>query len=304
MKKNKILGCMIICCISTVHGMNPMDDQSLAETTGQDGINIGIGINRVELNQIALIDTDGLTSPSNYNNKAGFVLARSGSPITLDILGSNSSPTLNIVADTDGGNGQPFANLGISFANNITGLSISPFSIYLAGKNSLSGVGNSSSVFTNGTLNSDVKELLRVNSNIDINFVAGNAPKMNLQLGNVSQAHMLQFSGAIQSVCNSGCNITVVSDDSGAHFSLALKATDTINGFSLNHFYAGVQPSGLVLGNTGTSSQVDATISNLTFGTAGQSNSAIFNGTQNAAIGTIGAVGASFKDLKIKISGM
>ena len=51
MKKNKILGCMIICCISTVHGMNPMDDQSLAETTGQDGINIGIGINRVELSR-------------------------------------------------------------------------------------------------------------------------------------------------------------------------------------------------------------------------------------------------------------
>lgn len=305
MIKNKIVGnMMIICCISTAYGMNPMDDQSLAATTGQNGLNINVDISKLELNQLTLINTDGMTSQPNYNAKAGFVLARPGNPITLNILGSGASSGLNIVADIDGGQGNPLANLGISFTNTVTGLNLSPFSIYLVGTNVSSAQTKSAPTLLKNTGNSNVTELFRINNNIDINFVAGNAPKLNLQLGNVSTTHMLQFSGAIQSVCQQGCNIAVLSDHSAAQFNLAFKATNNLTGFSLKHFYAGVQASGLVLGNTGTSSQMDTSIHNVTLGTVGQSSSSIFNGTQNAALGNFGAVGASVKELKVKISGM
>ncbi|BBF76183.1 hypothetical protein URS_0130 [Acinetobacter ursingii] len=60
--------------------------------------------------------------------------SRNASPTTLTFNGANNTPSLNIVADTDGGiNNKAFANLAVSFANQITGLTISPFSIYLAG---------------------------------------------------------------------------------------------------------------------------------------------------------------------------
>ena len=319
MKKNKILGCIsLICFAPFTFAMQPLDDQSLSATTGQDGINIGIGINKVQFNQVSLIDTNGYgAQATSYAKRASLVVAsRNASPTTLTFNGANNTPSLNIVADTDGGiNNKAFANLAVSFANQITGLTISPFSIYLAGTNSTSSSTGSKSIFTGTNLNSDVKELLRVGSNIDVNFVSGNAPKMNIQLGNAPQGHMIQFGGAISSICSAGCPITLVSNytdtqtpansySTGITFNLSLKATDTTNGYSLNNFYSGVETGGFVFGNTGDSSKLDAGLSNVTLGTTGQSNATVFNGVQNGPIGNIGAVGASFKDLKVKISGM
>ena len=319
MNKNKILGCISLICFAPITmALQPMDDQSLSATTGQDGINIGVGINKVQFNQVSLIDTDGIASSATYNNRASFVIANSNSatPVTLNFNGGNSTSTFNIVADSDGGaNNKAFANLAISFANQITGLTISPFSIYLAGTNSTSSSTGSKSIFTGTNLNSDVKELLRVGSNIDVNFVSGNAPKMNIQLGNAPQGHIIQFGGAISSICSAGCPITLVSNytdtqtpansySTGITFNLSLKATDTTNGYSLNNFYSGVETGGFVFGNTGDSSKLDAGLSNVTLGTTGQSNATVFNGVQNGPIGNIGAVGASVKDLKVKISGM
>jgi len=119
----------------------------------------------------------------------------------------------------------------------------------------------------------------------------------------------------VDSICSAGCPITLVSNytdtqtpansySTGITFNLSLKATDTTNGFSLNNFYSGVEAGGFVFGNTGTSSKLDAGLSNVTLGTTGQSNATVFNGVQNGPIGNIGAVGASVKDLKVKISGM
>lgn len=305
MKRNKVLGCVSLLCFTPLtFAMQPMDDQSLSATTGQDGINIGVGINKVQFNQISVIDTDGI--PAGYNQRAGLVLAGvNASPITINFAGASSSPTFNIIMDTDGGaNNKAFANLAVSFANQITGLMISPFSIYLSGTNSTSGVNSSKSIFTGMTLNTDVKELLRVGSNVDVNFISGNSPKMNIQLGGAPQGHMIQFSGAISSVCSGGCPITLVSDNSGASFSLALKANDTTNGFLLNNFYAGIEDNGFVFGNTGTSNKLDTSLSNVTLGTIGEHNDNVFNGVQNGSLGNIGAIGTSVTDLKVKISGM
>src|SRR5690606_37080908 len=44
--------------------MQAMDDASLSETTGQDGISIGIGISKIEIEKLFIHDTDGYTSPT------------------------------------------------------------------------------------------------------------------------------------------------------------------------------------------------------------------------------------------------
>ena len=343
MKKNKILGCISLFCFAPFTlAMQPMDDQSLSATTGQDGINIGVGINKVEFKQISLIDTNGIASTS-YGSSAGLTIAgTTNAPVSLTFNGTPSNgATFNIIADTDGGtNNKAFANLAISFANQISGLTISPVSIYLAGKNSTSSNINSNyiskSIFTGPNLNNDVKELLRIgidskgiSHDIDVNFPllssstnSYNSPKMNIQLGNAPQSHMIQFGGAISSICSGGCPITLVSNyvdtqtsgnsySTGITFNLSLKATDQTNGFSLNSFYSGIESTGFVFGNAGISSKLNANLNNVTLGTEGLASPAnatgtdiIFNGIKNGPIGNIGAVGASVTDLKVKISGM
>ncbi len=46
--------------------MQAMDDASLSATTGQDGINIGIGISKVEIEKMYIHDNDGLAANSTY----------------------------------------------------------------------------------------------------------------------------------------------------------------------------------------------------------------------------------------------
>ncbi len=42
--------------------MQAMDDASLSAATGQDGINIGIGISKVEIGKVFIHDNDGLAT--------------------------------------------------------------------------------------------------------------------------------------------------------------------------------------------------------------------------------------------------
>ena len=59
MQKNKKIGYLSLLLLSPLTmAMQPMDDQSLATTTGQDGINIGVNISKIEFTQAALIDND------------------------------------------------------------------------------------------------------------------------------------------------------------------------------------------------------------------------------------------------------
>jgi hypothetical protein len=72
--------------------MQPLDDQSPSATTGQDGI-IGIGINKVQFNQVSLIDTNGYgAQATSYANRASLVVAsRNASPTTLTFNGANNT---------------------------------------------------------------------------------------------------------------------------------------------------------------------------------------------------------------------
>jgi len=339
MNKNKKLGCLSLLLLSPLTmAMQPMDDQSLSAMTGQDGLTIGVQAN-VQFNQLAIIDNDGLsyggyTSPS-YTNRAGLVIAgvagqSTAAPVKVTGLNGTAETTLGFKAfvDTDAGTaatGGAFANIALAFNSNVTGIRISPFSIYTAGSGSLSNLNGSTytrnSIFSSGTLlKSDVKELLRVGG-IDIVF-ASNKPSMNIQMGAAPQGHMVMFDGAIESICGTGtgCNIMLVSDYAtpgnsttapvGASFNFKLTGNNG-NPFGLKGFYAGIygptgttDKGGVIFGNTGTSNKFDLQLNNVLLGTSGAQQAGTFNNLPNASIGNIGMTGASVTNLQMKVSGM
>lgn len=319
MKIKIIVGCISILLYSPLSlAMEPLDDQVLSNTTGQDGINIGLGISKVEVKQASIIDNDGITSGTDYKGRASLVFAgQTNIPVSVSLVGANANPSISTIIDTDGGSGKPFANVGVSIAQNITGIKVSPFSIYVASAASTSDASNNKSIYaTTGTLNTDVKKILNVGSasnNFEIAFHNTSKPGVNVQLGNVPQSQMLVFSGAIQSICGTGtgCPISIVSDATAASFDFQLKATDTINGFRLNQFHAGVEKGGIVFGNYGanttdkiTSDKVNFTLNNVMLGDAGVSDPNVFGGLKNGSMGNMGVVGASVTNLKMRISGL
>jgi hypothetical protein len=315
MKKNNKLGCISLLILSPVAmAMQPLDDQGLSQTTGQAGIDVGINISKVQINQVSVIDRDGLGTSVNDANKASLVVAGKTAATLADqslnvtFLGASTTPTMKVMLDADGGTaGKPFANIGLSFGSNITGIKVSPIALYLAGASSSSGPAGYQSIFTGTSEKSDVIKILKMDNGFDINFAAIK-PTMNLQLGNAPQGRMLAFGGAIQSICGAGtgCAIALLSDDSdiGANFNFQLTGTDKTNGFSLNGFYAGVESSGFVFGNTGESSKFDVGINQMIMGNSGTSTSTVFNGLQNGSMGNFGAIGTSVTDLKVKINGL
>lgn len=104
--KNKNIGFwLLLASSSSVFAMQPLDDQSLAAATGQNGLTLGIQADKVKFNQVALIDTNGIASTS-YNSKAGLslletLLAVPGIEFIKAAVSGN--PSFNIAMDTDAG---------------------------------------------------------------------------------------------------------------------------------------------------------------------------------------------------------
>lgn len=326
MQKNKKIGCLSLLVLSPLTmAMQPLDDQSMSSTVGQDGLDISMQAN-IGFQQIAVVDTDGLSygqtlasgNPNrydapDYNEKAGLVIAGvagqnkpvSAPAIMISGLDNSNTPntlTVNASIDTDAGSGVngAFTNIAVTFAN--AGIRISPFSIYAAPKSSLSSLVGANytrnSIFTTDTFfkpAANVREILRVKDNIDILFNA-NKPKLNIQLGSAPQGKMVMFSGAIDSICGSGngCNMMLVSD----YLTSGDVSTSPVgvgfdfqftghNGspFSLDGFYAGVEGKSS-LDNGG-----------FVFGNAGESskfdlklNNVTLGNTGSSAIGTFNSL--------------
>ncbi|ENU32576.1 DUF6160 family protein [Acinetobacter parvus] len=277
MEKNKKLGCLSLLLLSPMAmAMQPLDDQSLSATTGQDGISVGVNLSKVNFNQAAIIDTDGFTTTAlgstvALTSKAALVMAASqgaASPTigvdfvqTFNADGSivhNPAQLLNMSIDSDAGaaaNGGAFTNIALSFGNGVNGVRIRPFSVYLAPNapgviSSLVGsTYTRGSVFNSGTTtlkSANIKELLRVSNNIDVKFITTNKPRMNIQLGASPQGHLVMLDGAIDSVCAptttqpNGCSFNLVSGTTGLKFDLQMSGKDT-SGFSLSGWYAAVE---------------------------------------------------------------
>lgn len=353
MNKNKMLGCLTLFFSPLVIAMQPMDDQSLSVATGQDGLNINVTTPSIEFKQMAVIDPDGwdtkTVAATEYRGRAALVLAQSpnstmSSPtITAKAAGTSTNLSLNAVIDTDKGTGTngAFANIGITFGN-LDELVFSKFSIYTAGANAVSDMGLTTpgtytqrTIFggTTATLNTGVKELLRLNDGLNIKFLATNKPKMNIQLGAAPQGYMVGLGGAIDSICGAGtgCNMMLVSSYAtetdptttaiGANFKFQMKASNPLTGFRLDNFHAGIESDGFVFGNFVntcsttpstciTSDAVDLSLNEIKLGNdmttipeVGSANYR-FNGLQNSSIGNVGFKNASVTDLKMKISGL
>ena len=65
--------------------MQAMDDAALSSTTGQDGINIGIGISKVEIGKIFIHDNDGLATDAKN--------VVTGTKVTFDTTTTPPTPT-------------------------------------------------------------------------------------------------------------------------------------------------------------------------------------------------------------------
>lgn len=307
MNKNKNLGCISLLLLSPLTmAMQPMDDQSLSTTTGQDGLSIGAQIPKIQFNQLAVIDTDGLAKfgepqkPRGALVIAGVAGQTTVTPVEVSGLSTPTSTTnLQMMAriDSDAGNianGGAFANIAVSFGS-LRGIRISPLSIYMASdtNNALSTVNpltntyTPNSIFTSGTLaKGGVKELLRIpmkkndgitDNNIDIIFTENQTPTMNIQLGAAPQGNMIRFGGAIDSICGTGdgCNFLLVSDytisGNSATAPIGLGGdfqlkASNATGFGLNNFYANINDSSLVFGNVGVTDPIDLTIKNVKMG--------------------------------------
>ena len=282
--------------------------------------------------------------------KAALVMATSpGGPANIGVdfvqtfnangsIQNSSSELFKAVIDSDAGTGTngAFANVALTLGSDVNGLRIRPFSVYLtpdqydpgdSTKRAISTLVGSTytqhSIFSTGTTlkSPNIKELLRVSNNIDVKFVTTNKPRMNIQLGASPQGHMVMFGGAIDSICGpttanpDGCTLNLVSGTTGAKFKLQMTADDsdpldTVTGFSLNGFYAGIEagagsiPGAVVFGNTGVSDKLNLNLNNVWLGDTGASNANSFNGLQNGSLGNIGAVGISATNLKMRVSGM
>ncbi|USA47287.1 pilus assembly protein FilA [Acinetobacter sp. C26M] len=357
MGKNKKIGCLSLLLFSPLAvAMQPLDDQSLSSTTGQNGLNIGVQVSKVDFNQIAIIDKDGFAKKGETAlPKAALVVAANQGGVTPGVdfvqtfnangtIQNNTSELLNAIIDADRGTGTKgaFANIAVTFGNNVNGIRIRPLSVYLVpddpiNVDALSSLNGSSyirkSIFSSGTtLKQNIKELLRT-SNIDIEFITNNKPNMNIQLGAAPQGHMITFGGALKSICGptaanpDGCNINLVSGTTGAKFDLQMTGNNA-NGFSLNGFHAGIEneatdgtkttPGGVVFGNFNSACATDPTkcitsdkfnlsLNNVKMGDtipAANLDVNTFNGLQNGSMGNWGIKGASITDFKMKVSGL
>lgn len=71
--------------------MQAMDDASLGATTGQDGINIGIGISKIEIEKLLIHDNDGLAA-AGVAGQAGFGGTATAGAIVIKGNGKAGTP--------------------------------------------------------------------------------------------------------------------------------------------------------------------------------------------------------------------
>ncbi|ENW08995.1 putative pilus system protein FilA [Acinetobacter beijerinckii] len=112
--------------------MQSMDDAALSAATGQDGINLGIGISKIEIEKVLIHDNDGLDSTLvglGGTDTAGAIVIKGNATQTNGIVitpGTTTLPSHNladITIDTDagaGGGNTAFLNV----AAQVSGLNI------------------------------------------------------------------------------------------------------------------------------------------------------------------------------------
>ncbi|MFW1802125.1 DUF6160 family protein [Acinetobacter nematophilus] len=181
---------------SNAMALQAMDDAALSATTGQDGISIGIGISKVDIDKVHVFDGDGLSATAKLSD--GVNGATDGTPIlggtakagaiTINnvVLTANTASLLSshnladITIDTDGNGGSPFLNIGAA----VSGLNISLGKIEVndvdaTTTNSPYKVGTGTATILNG-----------------LTLTTGKTAA-NIQLGNTPQGAMIKLAGSM-----------------------------------------------------------------------------------------------------------
>lgn len=299
-----------------VQAMEPLDEQQLAASTGQDGITLGIQLpnSTISFNQLGLTHVADRSNPASA--RASLVMAPNNYSPTQGIrfFTGAGTPTLQpftIKVDADANAGDPLLNVNFALPTDLERIRINPFSVYIAdGSGSIF-----SSRLTNGagsnTLRAGVTETLRVGTNgIDIKFKASDTVALNMQLGAEAQGHMFQFTGGslLQVVSNSPIEVMSLNNGGTAQTSLKLSldisATDQVTGFRLNGFYGDISASGLVIGKDGWTDKLDIRINNIIAGDIPAVSPTAFNGLANGSMGNIGLEGVRVENLKINVAGL
>ena len=193
--------------------MQAMDDASLSETTGQDGLTIGIGISKIAIEKLFIHDNDGL-APKGVANEAGFggtstagaIVIRGKTDTAPDaaaladpttathgvVIGANydnngayllaSRNLADLVIDSDAGAGNPFINV----AAQVSGLDIKVGRIGVTA----SGADDPDSIRRGGA--GVVNDII---SGFDVKTGVINA---NIQLGAAPQGAMIKMNTVMQ----------------------------------------------------------------------------------------------------------
>ena len=184
--------------------MQSMDDAALSAATGQDGINIGIGISKIEIEKVLIHDNDGLggaaanagaiviqgnglaASATNLNSTNGIVItAPMLNATTVDNSRALASHNLaDLTIDTDKGTGTNGAFLNVAAA--VSGLDIYIGEIGVSGSNAAS---------TTVRRGNDTTNYNAILSGLTIKTGLTNA---NIQLGAAPQGAMIVLNTTMQ----------------------------------------------------------------------------------------------------------
>lgn len=184
--------------------MQSMDDAALSAATGQDGINIGIGISKIEIEKVLIHDNDGLggaaanagaiviqgnglaASATNLNSTNGIVItAPMLNATTVDNSRALASHNLaDLTIDTDKGTGPNGAFLNVAAA--VSGLDIYIGEIGVSGSNAAS---------TTVRRGNDTTNYNAILSGLTIKTGLTNA---NIQLGAAPQGAMIVLNTTMQ----------------------------------------------------------------------------------------------------------
>ena len=179
--------------------MQSMDDAALSAATGQDGINIGIGISKIEIEKVLIHDNDGLGGTAT--NAGAIVIQANGTGattangivITAPMLNAttvdNSRALLShnladLTIDTDAGTGTNGAFLNVAAA-------VSGLDIYIGEI----GVSGSNAVGSTVRRGNDAANYNKILSGLTIKTGIMNA---NIQLGAAPQGAMIVLNTTMQ----------------------------------------------------------------------------------------------------------
>lgn len=183
--------------------MQAMDDASLSAATGQDGLNIGIGISKIEIGKVFVHDNDGLATTSLGGTSTAGAIVIQGNGIAGDtlenhgiIIGANYDnagayllPSRNLAdlqIDTDANGGNAFINI----AAQVSGLDIKIGQIGVVASGDLPAAG-ATSIRRGGSTTSTVNPILT-----GLSLKTG-PMSANIQLGAAPQGAMIQLSATM-----------------------------------------------------------------------------------------------------------